>query len=275
MRDLGELRLRFALPFAVLPGPGAVHLVAGEDLRYALEAPALEAWLPDLLAGLDGRRRVGELVAGLTAARRAEAFEIIERLVAERVLVRADVAASHVPERRSIAVEGRGPIRAALERITREKAGSASPPIRVLCQDDLDYGALLAFNAECLRGGAPFLWVSSGPVARGFVSPLCLPDAGPCLACLVTSFRRLSPAPEIYDALEASSARGERLPVADFPPRCGAILAELAAFKLELASEPSPSAALYALHVLELSTLELSSHRPLLDPECPACAELR
>jgi len=45
------------------------------------------------------------------------------------------------------------------------------------------------------------------------------------------------------------------------------------ASKLALvAREPAP-AALYALHVVEVATLEVSSHRVLINPECSACAK--
>lgn len=275
MRELGELRLRFSLPFVVLSEAGRVRLVAGEDVRYLLEAPALDEWLPTLLSAMDGRRTTAELVATLSAAQRDEATQVLTRLLAERVLAPADAETAHEPQRRSLAIEGAGAVREELEVAAKAREDSRSPALRVLCQSGLDYAALLAFNAECLRGGAPFLWVSTGAVARGFVSPLLLPDAGPCLACLLAGFRRLSPTPEIYDALVRHGSRGEPLPAADFPAPGVSILTQLVLWKAGLACEAMPSAALYSLHVLECATLEVSSHRLAADPECAACGDLR
>lgn len=265
MKVLGELRLRPSLPFTVLPGTDAVHLVAGEDVRYLLEAPELERWFPALFARLDGRRTTGEVLAALPEARRADALEIVGRLLAERVLAPADAPSAHVAEQRRIVVEGKGPLAEAL----RARAGSEPGGVlRVLCQDELDYATLLAFNDACLRTEQPYAWLSTGPLARGYVSPIFLPGAGPCLACLVASFRRLSPAPELYDAL---ALHGESLVRAVFPGRAQDILVELALWKTELLGEPAPRPALYALHVLELASLEVSSHRVPIDVECVAC----
>ena len=47
-------------------------------------------------------------------------------------------------------------------------------------------------------GDAPWLWVSTGAMSRGYVSPVFLPDAGPCLGCLLRHGRLLSPAREIH-----------------------------------------------------------------------------
>ena len=58
-------RPRLALPYTVVAGRDAVHLVAGEDHRYTLGGAGLETWLPGLLAGCDGRRSLEDLLAAL------------------------------------------------------------------------------------------------------------------------------------------------------------------------------------------------------------------
>jgi bacteriocin biosynthesis cyclodehydratase domain-containing protein len=98
---------------------------------------------------------------------------------------------------------------------------------------------------------------------------LFLPDTGPCLECLVDHFRLRSPVPELYDLIAAHPGP---FTAAVFEPAALAVVADLVAWKLSLiAHEPAP-AALYALHVVEVATLEVSSHRVLINPECPACA---
>ncbi|MFO0564750.1 MAG: TOMM precursor leader peptide-binding protein [Polyangiaceae bacterium] len=274
MRELAELRLRFALPFSVLPGPGSVLLVFGEDVRFLLEAPELDTWLPALLASLDGRRRLRELVEALPAERREEGKALIVRLLGERVLTEAEPIIE-LCRRPRLAISGEGRLAEALRERAPAPASEGAPTVRVLCQGDLDYARLVRFNAESLAGEDPFLWVSTGPVARGFVGPLCLPDAGPCLECLLGAFRRLSPTPEVYGAL-LEAEPGRALPAeTEFPEHGRALLVELALRKLELALEPLTSSTVHLLHVFECSTLEVSSHRVALDPECGACGGLR
>jgi bacteriocin biosynthesis cyclodehydratase domain-containing protein len=143
--------------------------------------------------------------------------------------------------------------------------------VTVLCQDRLDYDEALRFNGRCLGGEAPWLWVSSGAGSRGYVSPLFLADAGPCLACLLGHFRRRSPLPGLYDELIEHARRGGQVAPTPFPPRAATVLAQLVLWKAELLAEPDPPAALYRLHVLEVAALEVTAHRAFADPECPAC----
>lgn len=274
MRPLGDLRLRLALPFAVLTGPGRVHLVAGEDVRYLLEGPELEDWLPQLLSGLDGRQSAAELVTQLPEARRDEALEVLARLVAERVLAPAEASAAHRAARRRLLLAGEGQVRRALESDAAGGEASAEP-LRVLCQGTLDYAALEAFNAERLSQGDPYLWVSTGPLTRSFVSPVLLPDAGPCLMCLVAAFRRLSPVPELYDALTSHGRAGAGWPECEVPAPAVGILRALVSWKVELMRDAMPSAALYRLHVLSHDTLEVSSHRVTAEPDCSSCGASR
>jgi bacteriocin biosynthesis cyclodehydratase domain-containing protein len=110
-----------------------------------------------------------------------------------------------------------------------------------------------------------------GPLQRGYVSPLFVPDAGPCLRCLLTNFRRLSPAPELYDQLIDHGRAGRRVEPAGFPPQGVAILQQFLLWKAELMREAEAPAALFQLHVLEVATLEVTAHRVFCDPECPAC----
>src|SRR5207244_113375 len=117
---------------------------------------------------------------------------------------------------------------------------SAARP-RVLRQDRLDLDAALRFNAECLGGEAPWIWVTSGPMGRGYVSPVFLPDDGPCLACLLGHFRRLSPLPELYDELIAHARAGGVIGPSPFPPHGEAILSSLADWKAERLASSAPA----------------------------------
>lgn len=233
------MRPVLALPFSVLPARDVVRLVAGEDVRYTLSAPGLEGWLPALLAALDGRLLEDALQA-VPAERREEARRLVERLRGERVIVEAPARAAHRP----------------------------AADVRVLRQDRLDYDAALRFNRECR---APWIWATTGPAQRAYVSPLFLPDAGPCLECLIRHFRGLSPAAEIYDALIEHARAGGEIRPSGFPPAGAAIVEQLVAWKSAMAAEPEPPAALYRLHVVEADSLEVSLHPVLPDPECPAC----
>jgi bacteriocin biosynthesis cyclodehydratase domain-containing protein len=115
------------------------------------------------------------------------------------------------------------------------------------------------------------MWASTGPIARGYVSPVFLSGSGPCLGCLLRQFRRRSPAPELYDALEEQGRKGLPIEPAPFPPEGSAILRNLLRRKAAMLTDP----AAYRLHVLELATLEVSSHPVYRDPECDACGGLR
>jgi bacteriocin biosynthesis cyclodehydratase domain-containing protein len=106
---------------------------------------------------------------------------------------------------------------------------------------------------------------------RGYVSPLFLPVAGPCLACLLGHFRRLSPAPEIYADLIEHARRGLLVRPVDFPAEGVAILRALVLWKASLLAHSAPPAAAYRLHVLETESMEVSAHRVFVDPECPDC----
>jgi bacteriocin biosynthesis cyclodehydratase domain-containing protein len=263
-------RLRLALPFTVLSGGDAVHLVAGEDFRYTLSAPGLERWLPPLLARLDGRRGLDELLEAVEPPLREAARALLERLYGERVLVEGSAEGAHRPARLAIAPEGQGALLEAL-RAAAEPAPAGGPGLPVLCQDRLDYDAALRFDARCRTAGLRWLWATTGPMERAYVGPLFLPDAGPCLQCLLGGFVRLSPAPELYAALIEHARRGSPIRPVPFPAEGVGILAHLVRWKASLLELPEPPAALYRLHVLEAGTMELSAHAVLVDPLCPAC----
>jgi bacteriocin biosynthesis cyclodehydratase domain-containing protein len=255
------------LPFTFLSAPDRVRLVAGEDFRYTLSGSGLEGWLPAWLAALDGLRTLDELLAALPPERRAAARQVVAHLCSERVVGEGPAAAAHPGRRYRLVPEGDAALAAGLE----EPAEPGAEPLPVLCQDRLDHAAALAFNARCLSGSAPWLWLTCGPLGRGYVSPVFLPDAGPCLACLLGHFRRLSPLPELYDELAEHARAGGLIAPSSFPAPGLAILQQLARWKAELLAEPQPSAALYRLHVLECRHLEVTAHDVFPDPECPAC----
>jgi bacteriocin biosynthesis cyclodehydratase domain-containing protein len=270
-KDLPTRRPRLALPYTILSGPDTVRLVAGEDFRYTLSGPGVEHWLPGFLAGLRGVETLAQALARLDEPQRGLALELAARLYGERVLVDGPVQAAHVAGEYRLAVEGAGPLRDELERAVAATAEPGTKPLPVLCQDRLDYDEALCFNRRCQGGASPWLWASTGAMSRGYVSPLFLPDAGPCLACLLGHFERLSPAPEIYAELREHARAGRPVEPAPFPPEAVTILAALVRWKASLAALREPPAALFRLHVLEVETLEVSAHRVFVDPACPEC----
>jgi bacteriocin biosynthesis cyclodehydratase domain-containing protein len=273
MNHLDTRRPRLALPYTILTEPDTVRLVAGEDFRYTLTGPGLERWLPDLLARLDGRP-VGEALQPLAEADRRTARQLVERLYGERILADAPAAAAHAAAAYRLAPEGTGPLLASLAAGSGDD-GRAAEPLPVLCQDRLDYEEALRFNRRGLAGRVPWLWATSGPMSRGCVSPAFLPDAGPCLTCLLRHFRRLSPAPELYDALREHARHDRPIEPVPFPAPALRVLEAVVRWKAAQLAAPAPAAALYRLHVVEVETLEVTSHRVFADPECPDCGERR
>jgi bacteriocin biosynthesis cyclodehydratase domain-containing protein len=253
----------------------AVRLVAGEDHRYTLSGAGLEAWLPGLLAGCDGRRPLEELVASLEDAVRPTARELVARLYGERILVNGPAELAHEPAAYTLMIEGTGPLADRLTGLAGapdvNELGTRSLP--VFCQDRLDFAAALEVNQRCLCRGTTWLWATLGPMSRGYVSPPFLPRDGPCWACLLGSFRRLSPAPELYDALIDHGRSGHAIEPVPFPTAGVEILAQLVLWKREQLGRSDPPSALYRLHVLELETMEVTSHRVRVDPECPECGD--
>jgi bacteriocin biosynthesis cyclodehydratase domain-containing protein len=257
------------LPYTVVCEPDAVRLVAGEDHRYTLSGPGLEAWLPGLLAACDGRHPIDAILGGLDGAIRPQARELVDRLYGERVLVDGPVERAHEPMDCALAVEGTGPLADRLASAGATTAGARR--LLVFCQDRLDYAAAMEFNARRLRAGEPWIWATTGPMGRGYVGPAFLPGAGPCWACLLGQFHRLSPAPELYDSLIAHARGGHAIAPVDFPATGVEILAQLVLWKRDQLGRVDPPSALYRLHVLELDAMEVTVHRVPIDPECPAC----
>lgn len=265
MMNAPQRRPRLAFPFTILTDRDTVRLVAGEDFRYTLQGPGLERWLPAWLAVLDGRTPLAEALARLPQECRAAAGELADRLYGERVLIDGTARDAHQPTRWRLSPQGSAAWAGQLS------DGGEGRELPAFCQDRLDYEEALAFNRRCLAAGTPWLWASTGPMGRAYVGPLFLPDAGPCLSCLLYHFRRLSPAPEMYDALAAHARAGGSIAPVPFPPPGIAIVQQLLLWKAALAQESEPAAALYRLHVVESASLEVSSHRVFVEPECPEC----
>lgn len=260
-------RLTLAVPFTVIPEPGCVRLIGGEDLRYTLRGPEVEQWLPPLVDALAAGAARAEALARVPPAHRGSAEALLARLADERVLVVAAARPSPAPYR--AAVRGEGPLADALRVQSPPAPASAAPELLVLAQETMDLGAALAFDREARGSAAAWMWVTTGPVARAFVSPVFLADGGPCLGCLVTAFRRLSPAPELYDALLAHGARGGAFAPAPAAAEATLALAALAAWKARALAEPDAPAAIFELHVLELASFTVSAHPLAIDPDCP------
>jgi bacteriocin biosynthesis cyclodehydratase domain-containing protein len=246
-----------------------VHLICGEDVRYSIVAEGLATPLAELLRRCDGHTPLDSLLQGLGDDDLTRVRDMISRLCGERMLVEGPVEAVRAAAGYRPAVAGTGPLADRL-RVSAEDL----PSIAVLCQDTLDYRAALDFNRRCLRSGTgPWLWVSTGPASRGYVSPAFLPDAGACLACLLRQFQRLSPVPQLYDALTLHAERGGSFAPAAFPQGGLAILEAVVRWKIERLGHAPPTEAVFQLHVLELDTMEVSVHRLFRDPTCPECSD--
>jgi bacteriocin biosynthesis cyclodehydratase domain-containing protein len=152
---------------------------------------------------------------------------------------------------------------------------AGGPRLRILCQTTLNYLAPLDANRQARRAGEFFIWVSSGALDRAYVSPLFLPNAGPCFACLLRTFQRLSPAPEIYDALIEHGRAAGAFASFELPADAADVLHGLVLWKLAQAALEQPAGGLYRLHVLERASMEVSTHRVFADAECPECREGR
>jgi bacteriocin biosynthesis cyclodehydratase domain-containing protein len=284
-------RPRLAPGFTAIVDGDSLWLVAGEDVRYRLRL-ADPAWLRDLLARCDGSRTIDEL-----AAMHVDARSTLERLVEERVLVEGTAAQAHAPAAADYRISGTGRLAELLRQISTSKDSASSTSdtqasntpatnasgtntsasntsasntdgaVEVFVQDRLDHKALLDVNRRMLDSRARWMWITTGPGGRAYVGPLFVPDAGPCAACLLVHFKRLSPAPELYDALIAHDGAIAATPFSDAALET---VAAVARWKLSLAANPM-AAALYALHVIEVGDLTVTAHVPLIDVECTQC----
>ncbi|HBH51733.1 MAG TPA: hypothetical protein DDY91_07565 [Planctomycetaceae bacterium] len=267
-----------------------IHLIAGEDFRFTIQAGESTTVVARLLRQCRGDRPWSELTAGLLPHEVELATRVVQRLLSERVVF--DGPALPAPGKPwQIEIEGAGSL-AEMARTTWQASLSPTlspgpatsgpsgarerPPalVRVLVQQDLDYARVLEFNRRQLAGAADaWLWVTTGPLARGYVTPVILPRGRPCLECLLRHFRRLSPAPQLYDALSRTGPAGGEFVAADPDPALARILLEIAHWKLQrLKHEPALSAQ-YALHVVEAENLETAVHPVWLDPTCPECGD--
>lgn len=259
-------RPRLALPFTILHAPDIVHLVAGEDHRYTLTAPGLDSWLPALLARCDGATPVADLLAPLTSEQQTAARQLFDRLLGERLLIEGPPELVALDFTQTWTLHGEGPLAERLRDHVPHSTTAAG--VLVYCQDRLDYATALDWNRTARKAQRPLLWVSHAALSRGYVSPLFLADTGPCLGCLLGGFHRLSPAREIHDALLEHGRLGRRFEPAPFPEEALTILEALVRWKLRLAQHPSPPRELYRLHVVERDSLEVSTERVFIDPEC-------
>src|SRR5205085_2204625 len=102
-----------------------------------------------------------------------------------RIVIEAPARTAHSAARYHAIVEGSGALVAPLKQRWPATGGQ---PVRVLCQDRLDYHEALDFNRRCIdlattsngdpgQKVPPWLWLTSGPVSRGYVSPVFLADA--------------------------------------------------------------------------------------------------
>ena len=263
-------RLRPAQPVTIIALEDHVHLICGEDVRYSIHAEGLAAPLADVLGKCDGRTPLHRLLQDLGDDSQVRVCDMIDRLCGERILIEGPVERATPAGRHWPSVEGLGALAKRLHSPVADL-----PAVAVLCQDTLDYRAAMEFNRRCVTlGTGPWLWVTTGPASRGYVSPVFLPNAGPCLACLLRHFQRLSPVPYLYDALTRHAERGGPFATAEFPEGGLTILEQVVRWKIDRLGEDPTAETVFRLHVLELETMELSVHRVFRDPTCPECHDV-
>jgi len=273
----------------VIAAEQVVHLIAGEDFRFTIQTGDATEVIARVLRGCQGIRPLADLLAGLNPAEQELAIRIVERLRSERMLFDGPpLPPPEVPWR--IEIKGAG----ILDQRARElwlsmsgalcqtSGGTTTPNnpnpagvsvVRVLVQQDLDLAQVLQFNRRQLAGEAEaWLWVTTGPLSRGYVSPVILKRGRPCLECLLRHFRRLSPAPQLYDALERPREPAQFVPGEPAEPLARIVL-EIAGWKLRRLGQAPAAASQFALHVVEAETLETALHPVWLDPTCPGCGD--
>ncbi|MFN9373005.1 MAG: TOMM precursor leader peptide-binding protein [Planctomycetaceae bacterium] len=273
----------------VIAAEQVVHLIAGEDFRFTIQTGDATEVIARVLRGCQGIRPLEDLLAGLNPAEQELAIRIVERLRSERMLF--DGPALPPPETPwRIEIEGTGVLAQRARGLWPSPAGTICHPlggsttpnnpnpagvslVRVLVQQDLDLAQVLEFNRRQLAGEADaWLWVTTGPLARGYVSPVILKRGRPCLECLLRHFRRLSPAPQLYDALERPGEPTQFVPGEPAEPLARIVL-EIAGWKLRRLGQAPAAASQFALHVVEAETLETALHPVWLDPTCPGCGD--
>lgn len=265
--SVDDRRARLALPFTIVRAPGVLRLVAGEAFRYTLRGDTIERWGPPLLDAFEDGARVGDALAAVEPTHRDAARALVLDLYGERVLVDASGTLTVAAPPR-LAPRGAA---ALVERLESSGEGTEGT-LPVLCQDTLDYAAAGAFGRARRAAGEPWLWVSTAPLARAYVGPVLLPDAGPCITCIERHFRRLSPAPELFDALRDGDLGPAGLRPTPFPDAALDLVAALVRWKAASLAAAEQPRGLYDLHVVEVATFEVTAHRPMLDPTCPDCA---
>ncbi len=254
--------LKPVVPITLVTEGDVLWAVAGEALRFRLEAPGITGWGAALLARIDGRPTMA-LLAEVPESARADAADLLDLLVGERLLYDAGAPPVAV-SRRLGTVEGEGPLADAL----RVYASGDEADVLVLAQSDPNPSTVREFGARCLEQSRPHAFVTIGPAARALIAPLVVPPGRPCLQCLLIASRRLSPTPALHDLLERHD--GPFTPVTWSPAAIG-MLAGLVAEKLTAEEHAPASARMFALHVVEAGSLEVNAFELLPDPACPAC----
>lgn len=271
-----SFRPQLAVSFTIIAEGDMVHLIGGEDLRYTVRAGEASVELVGLLHRCDGSARLDHLLEMIPARHQDVVRQLVERLASERVLAPGQPEQAVSGCSHWLVVEGRGPLCERLKVAVEGAVRADSMPVALLCQDVLDYQAAIDFNRRCLQERLPFwMWVTTGPAMRAYVSPVFVPDAGPCLACLIGHFQRLSPVPQLYDTLLRHGQQGGAFTPVEFPQTGLAIVEQLARWKINLLRMSPPPAAVFRLHVLELVTLEVQAHRVFADPLCRECIDVR
>jgi len=286
-RELWDSHPRLLPGSTVIAEDSVVHLIAGEDFRFTIQTGDATPAIARVLRGCQGDRPLADLLAGLDPAQRDLAPSDCRPSA-----VRTDALRRPAPPstRDSLANRNRGgqhprPAGPGVVAVHRWSALSVSggkhnaeqpQPRRCLARSRAGPagsrprpGAGIQSPAIGGRGRGLALGHHGPPLAR--VCQPGHPQTGPPLS-RVRHFRRLSPAPQLYDVLERPAEPIRFVPGEPAEPLARIVL-EIANWKLRRLGQSPAAASQFALHVVEGETLETTLHPVWLDPTCPGCGD--
>lgn len=262
-------RPRLALPTSIIPDGRFLHLVCGMELKVSLELGEQVPHLARMLEKCDGSLTLEELVQDL-GAHRPHGLSLIEQLLGDRLLVDDLQPGSNRRKLHGISVEGTGPLALGLANLDHQ-----GESVRILVQDHLDLPAARAFNRRQLKLEQPYLWVTTGLADVGLVSPIFFPDSGPCLECFLHQYQKISIPSGIQEILNRQNEKTLTLGESEFPGEGLVMLQQLVRWKVRRLGLNLSGSNVFRLHVLDKTSLEISTHRIYKDPFCSECSNAR
>ena len=248
--------MRIRPPYRVVPGP-PLHLRGGERELFLFEGE-VEAWLPALLAQLDGRPREAIAVPG------ARPGEIEDAL---RGLSEAGLLDDRQPPRAgSVALRGASPLWARIRPLLAAEVREDADLVLVHAEATAP-SALAEWNRRALADRRSWLLLSL-QTAWARVGPLFVPGETACFDCYAARLAANREEPDAWRAFEALDVPAGSVPV---PAHEAAVAGIAAAEVARFLGRAAPPLLAGRVLVLDLATLESSIETVLAAPYCPAC----